>query len=593
MKTLFFALVAALGLLVTTARAQDDTVFIQIEARTSLASAQQSVRNFTGVVDDINGFSLGGGWYGVALGPYGRAEAERLLNELRRAGRIPADSYIAFPSSYGQQFWPVGAQVISPGGLTAPVQAPTVTAEQAPEAPVDAAPEETVAEPVQVEEPDETPRQARASERQLTRDERKELQVALKWAGFYTAAIDGAFGRGTRNSMAAWQGENGFETTGVLTTRQRAVLMQQYNSVLDGMGMAAYADPRVGIAMQLPLGVVSFDRYEAPFALLTPKGDLQARVLLISQQGDRGTMSGLYEIMQTLEIVPLEGERERRRDGFLLTGANNRIVSHTEVTLRDGEIKGFSLIWPAGDEERRTRVLGLMQKSFERIEGVLDPAAITDDGQSVDLVSGLKIRTPKVTASGFFVDNAGTVLTSAAGIQGCSRVTLDGTFEASVTSVDDALGLALLAPKDPIAPRRVVQFQADTPRLQSEVAVAGYSFGGVLRAPSLTYGSLQDLKGLGGEEGLKRLALSALPGDVGGPVFDAGGTVLGMLLPREKAGSRRLPDDVSFAANNDAILGFLRSAGVQVIARGAAGVIDPEDLTALATDTTVLVSCWE
>jgi len=43
---------------------------------------------------------------------------------------------------------------------------------------------------------------------------------------FYNAAIDGSFGRGTRNSMAAWQEANGYEINGILTTAQRAELLK-------------------------------------------------------------------------------------------------------------------------------------------------------------------------------------------------------------------------------------------------------------------------------------------------------------------------------------------------------------------------------
>ncbi len=604
MNLRFFAVFAAFCLFALGARAQQETVFIQLEARTSLAGAEASVRRYAGRLDDVAGFSIGGGWYGIALGPYSRAEAEALLPQLRARGVVPVDSYIEDSIAYGRQFWPVGARVIPANpevtegvGDTAALDTsvdPEPVAAPEPE-PVPAQVVEPVPEPVAEPEPEpeETVREARASEATLTRAEREELQIALKWGGYYQYGIDGAFGRGTRSSMAAWQAENGFDTTGVLTTRQRAVLLGQYYAVLEGMDMARLTDNRAGISMEMPLGVVRFDRYEAPFALFSPKGDLDVRVLLISQPGDRQTMNGLYEIMQTLEIVPLEGERQRDRDSFLLTGANDRIVSHTEVTQRDGAIKGFTLIWPAGDEERRTRVLGLMQKSFERIDGVLDPAAVSDDGQQVDLVSGLKVRTPLLTASGFFVDMAGTALTSHAAVQGCSRVTLDGVHEARVAVSDEALGIAVLKPVDRLAPRRAAQFRADTPRLQSEVAVAGFPFGGVLAAPTLTFGTLEDVRGLSGEENLKRLALNSLPGDAGGPVFDTGGTVLGMLLPREDSAGRRLPEEVSFAVNGTEILGLLRAQGVQPVARGGAGIMAPEDLTALAADMTVLVSCWE
>ncbi len=577
------------------AQAPDDIVYIQVQARTSLTGAQDGVRDFAERFENVNGFALGGGWYGVALGPYRRDEATQLLADLLRARQVPADAYIEDTRAYGQQFWPIGAQ---------PARAPQPVPQTASPAPAaggtgnQARPEpQAQAEPPAPEPApeivDETPREARASERALDRDQRMALQIALQWAGFYNAGIDGAFGRGTRRAMQDWQRANGFEPTGVLTTLQRAELLRQYNAVLDGMDLQVYADPRAGISIELPLGAVAFDRYEAPFALFGPRGELQARALLISQPGDRNTLNGLYEIMQTLEIVPIEGARERRRDGFVLTGANDRIVSHTEVRLLRGEIKGFSLIWPAGDEERRSRILTRMQDSFTVIDGVLDPAAVSDDGQTVDLVSGLKIRQPRQTASGFFIDSVGRVLTSSAGVEGCARVTLNGVHEARVVASDAALGLAVLRPEERLAPRGVAAFNAAAPRIQAEIAVAGFSFGGVLTAPTLTFGTLADLRGLAGEEDVKRLQLASLPGDAGGPVFDAGGAVVGMLLPRDESGSRVLPEGVSFAAKTDRILEFLGRQGLNPVAGESAGAIAPEDLTALAADMTVLVSCWD
>ncbi|CUH76583.1 trypsin-like peptidase domain-containing protein [Tropicibacter naphthalenivorans] len=593
MKQKVFALTTAL-FFAQGAFAQEDLVYIQVEARTSLSGAQQSVQNYAQAVQDVNGFSLGGGWYGVAIGPYTRERAQEVLGQLLADRAIPADSYIEPAQAYGQQFFPVGAQADRPAAApveqaeAAPVPAEPVVVEQ-PE-PVAAPVVEAAPEP----EPEETVREARASERQLNRAERDALQIALKWAGFYQARIDGAFGPGTRRSMAAWQEANGHEATGVLTTRQRAQLLAQYNAVLDGMDLSLVADARSGISMELPLGAVKFDRYEAPFALFNPTGMVEgAQVLLISQPGDRSTMNGLYEIMQTLRIVPVEGARERRGDGFTLTGANDRIVSHTEVSLRNGEIKGFTLVWPANDEERRSRILDAMQASFERTNGVLDPAAVTDEGQAVDLVSGLEVRTPKLNASGFFVESRGTVLTSAEAVAQCDRVTLNGVYEARVMATEPTLGVAVLTPEERIAPRGVAQFLSDVPRIQSEVAVAGYSFGGVLTAPTMTFGTLEDVKGLGGEDRLTRLALASLPGDTGGPVFDAGGSVMGMLLPRQDPAGRQLPDQVSFAASGRMVLNWLRDNGIQPVARATNGVMDPEDLTALASDMTVLVSCWE
>ncbi|WP_306129661.1 serine protease [Roseovarius sp. MMSF_3350] len=566
-------------------------VFIQIEAQPSLAQAEASLRRYSGRMQDVNGFALGGGWYGIALGPYSEEDANTILRNLRSSRLIPRDSYIAEASEYDRQFWPVGANVLNRPTQEVTDSTATDSATQGAEQQTTTA--ETLPQPDPEPQPsDETVREARASEAGLTREEREALQEALKWAGFYGGKIDAAFGQGTRGSMARWQEANNFEATGVLTTRQRAELFRQYNAVLEGLDLRVVRDTGAGISMKLPTGVVEFSKYEPPFAHYDATGDIDAKVLLISQAGDRATLAGLYDIMQTLEIVPQDGPRNLDGDSFTLIGENAYTISHTQAWLRDGHIKGFTVVWPAGDEERRTRMLGEMQESFSRLDMVLDPAAGANEVQSIDLVAGLEIRKPKISRSGFYVDRSGTVVTTTEVVASCGRITLDETIEAEVQTVNDETGIAVLRPRTPLAPLGVAAFQQNIPRLQSDVAVAGYSYGGVLGAPSVTFGQLADVRGLNGEQEMKRLALNALEGDAGGPVVDAGGAVVGMLLPA-RDGSRQLPDGVSFAANAETIRRVLEQAGVTPSATNGNGQMPPESLSERASGMTVLVSCWE
>ncbi|MFG6568603.1 serine protease [Sulfitobacter sp. 1A13679] len=595
---------------VARAQSAEDVVWVQIEAQPSLAEATDRARAYETLLDDVNGFALGGGWYGIAVGPYRREDAELVLRSYVRDGLVPRDSFIQQSSRFQQQFWPVGDNVLETGVIDAPVGvdggAPEETAagSSTPDVtttPLDPAGTEGETEAAEAEtapaptppEPDETPAEARRSERALSAQERKDLQIALQWAGFYDAAIDGAFGRGTRASMRAWQGANSYEQTGVLTTRQRAALMAQYNAVLDGLGLQLVRDEKAGIEIMMPTAEVDFARYEPPFAHYDSSGNIGARVLLISQPGNQDTLYGLYDIMQTLEIVPLDGPRERKRNSFELIGENGSIISQTQVSLENGQIKGFTLIWPAGDEDRRRRVVAEMSKSLTRLPGVLDAAEGNSDAQAIDLVAGLQIRQPKIARSGFFIDGNGAVVTTSEVVASCGRVTLDADTDATVVATDEARGLALLKPESRLAPLAVAEFSNAAPRLQSEISVAGYSYEGVLSAATLTFGALSDLKGLNGDETLKRLSVKAQPGDAGGPVFDENGHVVGMLLPQTEA-DRKLPEDVSFALDGDVILKAAQEAGLaSKQAQGATGPIAPRDLTLRAQGMTVLVSCWE
>ncbi|WP_122072922.1 trypsin-like peptidase domain-containing protein [Pseudophaeobacter sp. EL27] len=599
MRKLIAALVLSLNalaiLLVAPAQAQQnpqDTVWIQVAARPTLASANQEAQAFAAKIPDVAGFSLGGGWYGVLIGPYTREDANRVLQVYRAEGQIPRDSFIALPNNLRNQFYPLGEDAAQ---ANQPAQAPeaVASAEGGETAQQLATPETVViAEPAAPALPDETRAEARRSEQRLSRDERKDLQIALKAAGFYSSAIDGAFGRGTRRSMSDWQTAKGFEVTGVLTTAQRQILLDDYNAPLISVGMRRITDSQAGISLEIPAGEVAFNRYEPPFAHYDSSSDLGVRVLLISQRGDKSTLYGLYDIMQTLEIVPLDGPRERKDKSFTLEGRNSRFVSFTQASLKNGEIKGFTLIWPANDEARRTRVLAAMQASFERADGVLDDAAGADIQQDIDLLSGLEIRKPKMSRSGFFVSSDGVVVTTADVVQGCTRVTLDHGYPADILASDSQSGMAILRPTQSLAPMAVAEFSPQSPRLQSEIAVSGFSYEGVLGAPSLTWGKLADVKSLEGDSTVARLALTAQPGDAGGPVVDASGAVLGMLLPQGTQG-RQLPADVSFAANAEAIRSALEAVGLEVQSHPSGTPLPNQALVNRATGMTVLVSCWK
>lgn len=615
-----------------------ETAWLQIEARQSLSSASAAARVYASELDNVAGFALGDSFYAIALGPYAPEDANRLMQQLKIRGDIPPDSYVVSGDQYSRQFYPVGVgaqvdpQPLPDGGdadsgtltiedLTAALdEAESGNAESgndgqiavSPLDPVDGtdaepaaettppAEEEEEATPIVVPEPEpeaipeETQTQALQSESALSRGEKERLQVALRWAGHYNAAIDGLFGRGTRSAMAAWQQAKGHDVTGVLTTRQRAELISDYNAVLEGMDLALVRDDTTGIEMQIPTGVVEFSEYDPPFAKFDPASDdLPVRVLLISQPGNEDRFLGLYEILQTLEIVPEEGERSRNGREFRIDGVGEDVHTHVWATRENDRIKGFMLVWPTGDEERRSRVLAEMERSFARIDGVLDPAiAPPDEDQGVNLVSGLQVRTPELSRSGFYIDSQGTVLTTSEVAQSCGELTIEGSYPASVVHSDPELGIAVLRPDSALAPLAVAEFQTAIPRLQSEVAVAGYPYGGVLSAPVTTFGTLADIRGLNGEEEVQRLALAAQPGDAGGPLFDNAGDVLGMLLPQENGDGAVLPSDVSFAADAEAIVASLSAAGIPYSTAGSGDYIPPERLTLQAADVTVLVSCW-
>ena len=575
LRVLVICVLAALGM-VRAAVAQEQA-WVQLEAQPSLTEAEDRARSLAAEFPDVAGFQIAEGWYALSLGPYSPEEAAGRLSDLKRAGAIPRDAFITDGSTHRQQFWPVGQ-------LAVPEDAPTV------EPAVDAAatPESAVAA-------DETVAEARASEAELSREDRMALQQAMAWYGVYEAKIDGAFGKGTRASMAAWQEMNGFEATGVLTSIQRAALLANYQADQAEFGFETLTEAEAGIEITLPMALLQFDHYEPPFVHYIEKNGSGLRVILISQPGEQDSLYGLYDVLQTLEVVPAEGERRRDERSFIINAQSASVQSYAYAEAKGGMVKGYLVVWNPVDAERMSRILPALKASFRPVgDKALDPGLVPMDAAARSgLMAGLEVTTPKLSRSGFFVDAAGSVVTTVEAVAQCGRVTIDHDTEAAVAAQDAASGIAILTPKTALAPQAFARLQTAPARLGGEVAVAGYSYEDKLPAPVLTLGTLEEEKGLNGEPGLSRLAIPVLAGDAGGPVLDQAGAVLGMLLPTAPKGAKLLPDGVAFAAQAGVIGQALTAAGVVPTLATATDIATPDALNAAGLGMTVLVSCWE
>ena len=560
------------------ARAQDQA-WVQIEAQPTQAEATDRARAYSAVFPNVAGYALSSGWYGIVLGPYAGEEAAVTLRDLRREGLIPPDSFIADGRSFRDRYWPDGA------ALVIPLPDPDPVAEVTPAEPEAAPLSQT---------PEETPDEARAAEAALTAPEREELQTALHWFGFYSAAIDGAFGPGTRTAMAAWQEANALTASGTLTTAQRATLLAAYRAAMADLGLQRVTETEAGIEIDLPLAMIRFDRYEPPFVRYAEVNGSGVTALLISQPGDSTTLFGLYDLLQTLEIVPPGGERSRGEGSFQIMGRNDRIESYSYAELSGGLVKGFTLVWPVSEAAKMARVLDAMKASFRPVgDRALDPGlAPMDAAQRDGMLTGLEVRRPALSRSGFFITATGTVLTTVDVLQSCAQVTIDGDLPMTVALSDAQSGLAVLVPERPLAPPGVAAFQTAPERIGTEVAVAGYPYEDRLTSPAMTFGSIEALEGLDGEAGLKRLNLPALAGDAGGPVVDGTGAVIGMMLPRTQDAARQLPPEVSFALAAVRIEQVLKPQGIVLGMAPAQGALPPEDLSRRARGMTVRVSCW-
>ena len=59
-----------------------------------------------------------------------------------------------------------------------------------------------------------------------------------------------------------------------------------------------------------------------------------------------------------------------------MEGIGDNFISYTFAQTKRAKIKDFTLIWPAGDESRRARVVQLLNDSFTSIERIVDPTRV-------------------------------------------------------------------------------------------------------------------------------------------------------------------------------------------------------------------------
>jgi peptidoglycan hydrolase-like protein with peptidoglycan-binding domain len=572
LRMVVLAVLAVLGM--AQGAVAQEQAWVQVEALPSLTEAEARASEVAATLPNAAGFQIAEGWYAVVLGPYSPEAAAGALTDLKRSKAIPRDSFITDGTQHRQQFWPVG-QIAGQATVDPVVEAPVA---------VDA-----------VAEVEETLKQAKAAEAALSKDERKALQQAMAWYGFYDAKIDGSFGAGTRASMAAWQEANGFEPTGVLNTLQRAALVGNYQADQAEFGFETITEPESGIEITLPLSLVQFDHYEPPFVHYTEKSGSGVKVILISQPGDTDALAGLYDVLQTLEVVPTQGERAKSDKSFTINAASDSVQSYAYAEAKGGAVKGYLVVWNPVDAERMSRILPVLKSSFRSVgEKSLDPGLVPmDDATRSGLLAGMEVKLPRLSRSGFFVDAKGTVVTTTEAVAQCGRVTIDRATEATVTATDAALGLAILTPNTPLAPSSFASFQTTGARLGAEIAVAGYSYEDKLPAPVLSFGTLEEEAGLDGEAGISRLAAPVMAGDAGGPVLDGTGSVVGMLLPPAVKGAKVLPEGVAFAVQAGVLSTALTAAGVSPTTVAGVDLATPDAMNAAGLGMTVLVSCWE
>jgi peptidoglycan hydrolase-like protein with peptidoglycan-binding domain len=552
--------------------APDRYVWIQIEAQPNRAAAMARIKTYKQEISNVVGFEIEGGWFGIALGPYKSDAADTLLAKLKKSELIPRDSFVARGVTYGRQFYAPRSSIPK-----------LATAQSLTETKTDLETELSGTDNLEL---------TKISENALTFDEKRYLQRALAWASHYQGKIDGLYGPETRRAMKDWQIENKYPKTGIMTPSQRGIILNNFTPVMTRLNLAPVTNLRAGITLLVPRGIMGSAQYDAPFVRFEATDSSNTQIILISQVGDAKRLRALFEVIQTLNIVPKGGALKLDEAGFSIETSNNELFTTGFAKLIDGEIKGAILVWPTKDEAQRLRLKEQIFGSFDSFKGVLPEAEFFETGLlPKDILSGLQIRQPIFARSGIFLNAQGMVLTASQDLEICGSIEVGFGTQVKIKASNSYV--TVLSPMENISPPAISSFQLGPLKAPRRITAGGYSYGGSLGSPTLTRGLLQDLKDLANDRNISRLEINTLPGDAGGPIYNSGGAVIGILLPKREDPNRQLPDDVHFAANLDLIISLLDEENIQLSSTETKVHSDLVNLSKTAKNSIALVKCWD
>jgi S1-C subfamily serine protease len=204
------------------------------------------------------------------------------------------------------------------------------------------------------------------------------------------------------------------------------------------------------------------------------------------------------------------------------------------------------------------------------------------------------------TGSGIVVTAGGLILTNEHVVRQCDayQVALDSTrtVRATLRAADAARDLALLA-VDESFPLAAPMRRDAAPRLGEPVAVVGYPLVQVLSAQAnVSFGHVNSTVGLKGNPAQMQIDVPIQRGNSGGPVFDAAGNVIGIVVSKLDAlklakSTGDLPQNINFAIRGDVVRSFLEAQRVDFTTSSASSKLENTEIASRGTAVTVLIRC--
>jgi len=208
--------------------------------------------------------------------------------------------------------------------------------------------------------------------------------------------------------------------------------------------------------------------------------------------------------------------------------------------------------------------------------------------------------TKSSSGSGIVLNLGGDILTNGHVVRACKSIMvkpMNGEAVAGhVDTIDPKNDLAVVKTNLNIGIPVNFRLASKPARLGEDIGVIGYPLTGFLSAePKATFGQINSVAGFNNDYTLLQISAPVQPGNSGGPVLDATGTMVGVVVSQASlaviALAGNVPQNVNFAIRGEVAQIFLNAHGVKFFTADQQKKLANDELAALGQKSTVLILC--
>ncbi len=290
---------------------------------------------------------------------------------------------------------------------------------------------------------------------------------------------------------------------------------------------------------------------------------------------------GVYSYVNGSKYVGEYKEDKKNGEGIFTWPNGDRHVGE----YRDGKRNGKgTATYANGDVEK-----GIWKNDeFQYAQASPEVVEPDDPTETREVASG----------TGFYVSDEGHIITNYHVIDGCMdmKVHTKGRVIPTLRIADDKQNdLALLKISE--KPNYVFALSNDSPFSLQEIVVAGFPFGDSYSSSlKFTQGIVSSLTGIGDNYSEMQIDAALQPGNSGGPIIDEYGNIIGVAVAKLDAkytieNFGVIPENTNFGIKASAARNLLEGNQVPLKIPNT-DLISKRDLSRLATDGTVYLTCW-